>query len=60
MSEIKNRSGLWYLLPLIFGIIGAVIAWFIIKDNDPKKAGNCLKIGLVLLVIEILFGFTLF
>ena len=60
MSEIKNRSGLWYLLPLLFGIIGGVIAWFVIKDNDPKKAKNCLYLGLVLLIIEILFGFTLF
>jgi 4-hydroxybenzoate polyprenyltransferase len=60
MSEIKNRSGLWYLLPLIFGIIGGVIAWFVIKDDDPKKAKNCFYLGLVLLIIEILFGFTLF
>ena len=60
MSEMKNRSGLWYLLPILFGIIGGVIAWFVIKDNDPKKAKNCLYLGLVLLIIEILFGFTLF
>jgi hypothetical protein len=60
MSEIKNRSGLWYLLPIFFGIIGGVIAWFVIKDNDPKKAKNCLYLGLVLLAINILFGVTLF
>jgi len=24
MSENKNRSGLWYLLPIVFGIIGGV------------------------------------
>ncbi len=60
MSEIKNRSGLWYLLPILFGIIGGVISWFVIKDNDPKKAKNCIYLGLVLLVIDILFGFTLF
>ena len=60
MSEIKNRSGLWYLLPILFGIIGGVIAWFVIKDNDPKKAKNCIYLGLVLLAINIIFGFTLF
>jgi hypothetical protein len=60
MSEVKNRSGLWYLLPIIFGIIGGVIAWFVIKDDDPKKAKNCLYLGLVLLAINIFFGFTLF
>jgi uncharacterized membrane protein len=60
MSEIKNRSGLWYLLPIIFGIIGGVIAWFVIKDNDPKKAKNCIYLGLVLLAINIIFGVSLF
>ena len=60
MSELKNRSGLWYLVPIIFGIIGGVIAWFVIKDDDPKKAKNCLKIGSIHLIIDIIFGFTLF
>jgi hypothetical protein len=60
MSEIKNRSGLWYLLPILFGIIGGVIAWFVIKDNDPKKAKNCIYLGLVLLAINIIFGVSLF
>ncbi len=60
MSENKNRSGLWYLLPIIFGIIGGVIAWFVIKQDDPSKAKNCLYLGIVLLIIEILFGFTIF
>ncbi len=60
MSEIKSRSGLWYLVPIIFGIIGGVIAWFVIKGDDPKKAKNCLKIGAIHLIIDIVFGFTLF
>jgi len=60
MIENKNRSGLWYLLPIIFGIIGGVIAWFVIKQDDPSKAKNCLYLGIVLLIIEILFGFTIF
>ncbi len=60
MTTEKRRSGLWYLLPIIFGIIGGVIAWFVIKEDDPKKAKNCLYLGLVLLIIDILFGFTLF
>jgi len=60
VSENKNRSGLWYLLPIILGIIGGVIAWFVIKEDDPIKAKNCLKLGLVLLIIDIIFGFSLF
>ena len=58
MSENKNRSGLWYLLPILFGIIGGVIAWFVIKEDDSIKAKNCLKIGIVLLIIDIIFGLS--
>ncbi len=56
MSEVKKRSGLWYLLPILFGIIGGVIAYFVIKQDDPIKAKNCLKLGLVLLIIDIILG----
>ena len=53
-QEIKNRSGIWYLLPIFFGIIGGVIAYFVIKQDDPKKAKNCLILGFVLTAIQII------
>jgi uncharacterized membrane protein len=56
MSTEKRRSGLWYLLPIFVGIIGGVIAWFVIKDDDPKKAKNCLWLGIILLIIDIVVG----
>jgi len=56
LSENKNRSGLWYLLPILFGIIGGVIAYFVIKDDDPSKARNCFWLGVVLLLIDIIAG----
>ena len=55
MTE-NRRSGLWYLLPIIFGIIGGVIAYFVIKQDDPDKAKNCLYLGIVLLIIDIIAG----
>ena len=52
MSEnIKSRSGAWYLLPILLGIIGGVIAYFVIKEDDVKKAKNCLYLGIALTVI---------
>ena len=51
-----QRSGLWYILPIIFGIIGGVIAYFVIKQDDPDKAKNCLYLGIVLLIIDIVAG----
>ena len=51
-----RRSGLWYILPILFGIIGGVIAYFVIKQDDPNKAKNCLYLGIVLLIINIVAG----
>ncbi len=59
MSTEKRSSGLWSLLPIVLGIIGGVIAWFVIRDDDPKKASNCLWLGVILLIIEIIFGWSI-
>jgi len=60
MAQETRRSAWWYLLPILFGIIGGVIAYFVIKQDDPIKAKNCLKIGLILLIIDIIFGVSFF
>jgi len=52
--QVRRRSSLWFLLPIIFNIIGGIIAYFVIKDDDPKKAKNCLYLGLILAAIPIL------
>ena len=64
--EVRRRSSLWSLLPILFNVIGGVIAYFIIKDDDPRKAKNCLLLGIILtaisfaiFVIPILIGITL-
>ncbi len=60
MAEETRRSAWWYLLPILLGIIGGVIAYFVIKQDDPIKAKNCLKLGLVLLIIDIILGVSVF
>ena len=52
-KESKIRSRWWYLLPIFFKVIGGVIAYFVLRDDDPKKAKNCLLLGIVLTAIEI-------
>ena len=52
--QIKNRSSLWFLLPIMFNVIGGIIAYFVIKEDDPKKAKNCLFLGIILAVIPVL------
>lgn len=48
MSESKERSKFWYILPIVFSVIGGVIAYFIIRQDDPGKAKNCLWLGIIL------------
>ena len=52
----KARSNAWFLLPVFLGMIGGVIAFFILRHDDPRKAKNCLYLGLVLMVIGIILN----
>jgi len=44
---------MWYLLPIFVGLIGGIITYWILRHDDPKKAKNCLYIGIVLAIIGI-------
>lgn len=54
--EIRRRSTWWFLLPILFNVIGGVIAYFVIKEDDPKRAKSCLWLGIILTAI----GFAIF
>ena len=54
MSEARTRSKWWYLVPIIFdGIPGGVVAYFAIRYDDPRKAKNCLYLGIIITVIGV-------
>ena len=55
----KPRSNVWFLLPIFFGVIGGIIAFFIIRHDDSRKAKNCLYLGLALMVIGIILNIFL-
>ena len=48
MSKNHQRSRLWYILPALTSIIGGVIAYLVLKKDDPEKAKNCLWLGIIL------------
>ena len=52
----KQRSNAWFLLPIFFGIIGGIIAFFVIRGDDPRKARNCLYLGIVFMIIGIILN----
>ncbi len=56
MHPERERSNWWFLLPILLGLIGGVIAYFVLRHDDPKKAKNCLYLGIVLAVIGIVFN----
>jgi len=52
--QIRKKSSFWFLLPIFFNVIGGTIAYFVIKEDDPKKAKNCLYLGIILAAIPII------
>ena len=51
MYPEKRRSNFWFLLPIFLGLIGGIIAYFVLRQDDPSKAKNCLYLGIVLAII---------
>jgi uncharacterized membrane protein len=60
MYSEKIRSRWWYLVPIFFGLIGAIIAYFAIRRDDPQKAKKCLWVGIILTVINVIVNISLF
>ena len=50
-----KKSNAWYLLPIFLGIIGGIIAYFVLRNSDSRKARNCLIIGIAILIVGIAF-----
>jgi hypothetical protein len=48
----QHVSILWYFAPLLFAILGGVIAWYINKDKDPGKARNFLIFGAIMTIVN--------
>ena len=54
MYPEKQRSSWWYILPILFGIIGGIIAYFAIRKDDLPKAKKCIYLSLIFLAVGIL------
>lgn len=44
----RRRSSWWFLLPIFLHAIGGIMAFFILRQDDVRKARNCLYLGLSL------------
>ena len=54
MQPEKERSNWWYLVPIFLGLIGGIVAYFALRNDDRRKAKNCLFLGIILGVIGII------
>ena len=54
MEPERLRSNWWYLVPIFLGLIGGIVAYFALRNDDRKKAKNCLFLGIILGVIGII------
>jgi len=41
-----KRSNFWYILPIIFGLLGGFIVYLVLRKSDPSKAKICFILGL--------------
>ncbi len=61
MQPERQRSLWWILLPIFFfEIIGGVIAYFILRQDDPRLAKFCLQLGILLTAIHLVFLVIIF
>jgi plastocyanin len=57
-TVIRKRSKRWYLLPIFIHIIGGIICYYALKNDDKKLATICLKLGVILFLVNIAIGIT--
>ena len=55
MRDKPTRA--WYLVPLLFGILGGIIGYFAVKNEDQRLANNLLIVGIVVTFLIFLLGF---
>lgn len=53
MYVAARRSNWWFLLPILLSVIGGLIAYFVLRNDDPRLAKNCLYLGAALTVFGI-------
>jgi RNA polymerase subunit RPABC4/transcription elongation factor Spt4 len=51
-------SSAWYLAPLLFAILGGIIGYLGVKDDDKDMANNMLILGMVMSFIYALIGWA--
>lgn len=58
-TPTKRPCSVWYLLPIFFSIVGGLIMYFVLKDQNKSMAKKGLVIGITMSVIGfIIYGIS--
>lgn len=52
----QSHSRWWYLVPIILGFVGGIIAYVALRKDDPKLAKRCLIVGILITIIPFVIG----
>lgn len=47
-EQPRRVSGAWWLLPILAGWLGGLIAWLLVRESDPAKARAMLLTGIAI------------
>jgi len=50
----------WYLVPFFFGLLGGVLAYIAVKDEDKEMAESLLGFGIIMTVINIFISLAIY
>lgn len=51
-QPVESVNILWYAVAIVFGLLGALVAWYANRNKNPKAAQNLLIIGVVSWVLQ--------
>lgn len=52
--EKTKVTNAWFLVPLIFSIVGGIVGYIMVRKRDKNKANLLLGVGCIVFIIEIL------
>lgn len=55
-EPVKRPSSAWYLVPILFGIIGGLVMFLVLKDQNRRMAKKGLVVGIIFTVIGFVVG----
>jgi uncharacterized membrane protein YvbJ len=59
VQKTGKTSGAWWILPILLGLMGGLVAWIVVREADKSKAKSMLVVGIVMTFVWFLVGIAL-